>query len=621
MSFEELSQVQVTSFDTQERTVAETPAGVYIITAEDIAKSQHTSIPELLRDAPGVHVASMDSHGWAVGVRGLNRRYSNKLLVLIDGRRIYTPVFAGVHWNLQNVALADIEQIEIIRGPGATLWGANAVNGVINIITKKATKTQGGLIQLGSGNYEHLQSTLRYGSKTENDLYYRITAQNIKKDDFTTTTGPSAHDAWREHRLASRFDWFPALEHEISFDTHHYYGQRSYNQPYFNDLGQYTTLKDDSLRSQGHSLRARWEHQTASNTYYLQTYFDYYEIENPGRSENASSLNIDFRHKHSVNQYYDFSWGSSLYFIRDKVENNDALVSFYPAENHQFRSDLFVQNDIILIENKLDLSFGTKFGYNENTDFELQPSIRLHLSLTENHHLWTAVSRPVRIPSKTDLDIRQRIGVIPAPTPIELLVVGDDVDSEELIVYEMGYKYLGENKSLDLTFFYHDYKKFNNIVSAPSDPFTFLIDDSLTGYSYGFESSYKHRVHKRLQVNLNYSYLDTQFDFKNPFDNSFTGVNVQNLASISTELSLSHKLLHKSSLYYTDQFTRTRTNPNKIGSNLRFDTGFIYDINKNLRFEIWGMNLLEDRATEFADSAAITAEVPRTFFAKVSYQF
>ena len=621
MSFEELSQIQVVSFDTQERTISETPAGVSIITSDQISNSQHTTIAELLRDTPGVHVASMDSHSWAIGVRGLNRRYSNKLLVLIDGRRIYTPVFAGVHWGMQNIPLAEIEQIEIIRGPGATLWGANAVNGVINIITKKATQTQGSLLQLGGGNYERLNSFLRYGSKINNDFFYRISAQQIVKDNFTVTNGSSAHDKWQETRLSFRFDWFPAIEHEFNFDTHHYYGERSYNQPYFNDFGQYTTLKDDKLNAQGHSLRARWDHESGPNSYYLQSYFDYYLLENPGRNEQASSFNIDFRHKHSVNPRYDFSWGSSVYAIRDKVKNNDALVSFYPAENHQFRTDFFIQNDIVLVENKLDLSIGTKMGYNEATDWEFQPSARLHFNLSDSHHFWTAISRPVRIPTKTDLNLRQRIGVIPFANPVELLVLGDNVDSEEVIVYEIGYKFLGQESSFDLTFFYNDYKKFHNIVSAPNNPFNFPIDDSLTGYSYGFESSYKQRIYEHLQLSINYSYLDTNFDFQNPFDNSFTGVNVENMASISSEFSLSNRLLHKASLYYTDQFSRTRTSPRKIGSNLRFDTGFVYDLNKDLRFEIWGLNLLENRTTEFADSAAITAEVPRSFFIKLSYQF
>ena len=620
MTFEELSQIQVTSFDTQERTVAETPAGVYIITAEDIAKSQHTSLPELLRDAPGIHVASIDSNNWAIGLRGLNRRFANKLLVLIDGRRIFTPISTGVNWGTQNIPLADIEQIEIIRGPGASLWGANAVNGVINVITKKATQTKGTLIQAGTGNYERLQSFIRYGAKTDEDFFYRLSLQQIHKDHFTVLDGSTAKDAWRETHFSTRFDWFPALEHEISFDSQHYYGHRSFIQPYVDDRGRRQTLEESALNSIGHSLRARWDHESGANSYYLQSYLDYYKRDRAGREEEARTLNLDFRHKHSINQFYNLSWGSSLFYIYDKTQNNDDIINFFPPDNHQFRSDLFFQNDIILIENKLDLSLGTKLGYNEDTNFELQPSLRLHYSLNDNHHLWTAVSRPVRIPSKSDINLSRRLTVIPARTPIEVILRGGDVKAEELLVYEFGYKHLGEESSFDLTFFYNDYKKFNNIISDPNQRFSFIIDDSLTGYSYGIESNYKQKLSEKLQININYSYLDSRFNFQNRFDNAFTGINVQHLASLSTDYHLSHKLLHRASLYYTDQFT-ARNNLGKVGSNLRLDTGFIYNLNDKLRLEIWAMNLLENRTTEFADSASNIAEVPRTFFAKISYHF
>src|SRR6059036_6256 len=466
MSMEDLMNVRVTSVSKREQKLGDAPAAVFVITQDDIRRSGARTIPEALRMAPGIEVARIDENKWAISARGFNGRFANKLLVLIDGRSVYTPLFSGVYWNVQDTLLEDIDRIEIIRGPGATLWGANAVDGVINVITKKAKATQSAVVTAGAGTEERAAGGVRFGSKLGDNTYYRAYTKYFDWRPSVYPSGVTAHDGWDALRGGFRADWTPAGANSLTVQGDVYRSRfdetltvASLSAPYSN------TFPNDGKYSGGNIL-GRWNHTSEGSSMSLQMYYDNTTITDHSLfGDHQNILDLDFQHGFHVGDSQQFVWGLGYRSIHDK---NDASFTVYLQPNqvtlNQFST--FLQDEISLVDNRLQITLGSKFERNEFTGFEIEPNARLLWNLTPNQSIWTAVSRAVRTPALTEEGLRLNSQVIPPgtpanPTPLPAVVAvfgSHQFNSEDLLAYELGYRVQAtKNLSLDIATFYNNY--------------------------------------------------------------------------------------------------------------------------------------------------------------------
>src|SRR5437660_2958158 len=505
LSMEDLMNMQVTSVSKRTQKVADAAAAVFVITQEDIRRSGARSIPEALRLAPGLEVARIDSNKWAIASRGFNGRFDNKLLVLIDGRSVYTPLFSGVYWNVQDVMLEDIDRIEVIRGPGATLWGANAVNGVINIISKKAKSTQSTVVTAGAGTEERGSGGVRYGSKI-GDTSYRAYGKYFNWGPSLYSNGTTAHDGWDALRGGFRADWTPAGSNSLTLQGDIYqskYGETltvpSLNAPYSN------TFPNNGKYSGGNIL-GRWNRSSEGSSMSLQMYYDNTTIsDNSLFGDHQNIFDTDFHHGFHVGDSQQFVWGLGYRSIRDRNDSSFS-VSLQPNQLTLNPFSAFIQDEISLVDKRLRLTFGSKFEHNDFTGFEVQPNARLLWTLTPNQSVWTAVSRAVRTPALTDEGLRLNSAVVPPatpanPTPFPAVVAvfgSHQFQSEDLLAYEVGYRVQATNSfSADIATFYNNYS--NLRTAEPGAPFLegspaptdivipFVAANKMSGGTYGLE--------------------------------------------------------------------------------------------------------------------------------------
>src|SRR2546421_3243352 len=465
MSMEDLMNLQVTSVSKRTQKVADAAAAIFVLTQEDIRRSGATSIPEALRLVPGLEVARIDQNKWAIGSRGFNGRFDNKLLVLIDGRSVYTPLFSGVYWNVQDVMLEDVDRIEVIRGPGATLWGANAVDGVINVISKKAKSTQSTVVTAGAGTEERAAGGVRYGSKLGNNTYYRAYAKYFDWGPSAYPSGMTAHDGWDALRGGFRADWTPTGANSLTLQGDIYRSRfdetltvASLSPPYSN------TFPNDGKYSGG-NLLGRWNHTSERSSMSLQMYYDNTTINDHSLfGDHQNIFDIDFQHAFHTGDSQQFVWGFGYRSIRDKNDPS-FTVSLQPNQVTLNQFSTFLQDEISLVDNRLQITLGSKFERNGFTGFEVEPNARLLWTVTPNQSIWTAVSRAVRTPALTEEGLRLNSAVIPpgtpsnpAPLPVVLAVFGSPpVNFEGLFAFELGYRVQATtNLSLDLGTFFNN---------------------------------------------------------------------------------------------------------------------------------------------------------------------
>jgi iron complex outermembrane recepter protein len=612
MSFEELMNVKVISFDGTPKKWKNTPAAIHVITKDAIAKSAARSIPELLRGVPGIHVAQINANTWAVGSRGFTRRYSNKLLVLIDGRSIYTPVFSGVHWELNDIPLENIERIEVIRGPGASLWGANAVTGVINIITKSALDTQGNYLKLGGGSVNDAFGTYTFGDfLPDENLAYRLTISGNKTGHFKTTDGDNSKDDWQQMRLSTRIDWQPDVNNKIFFSGGTYQ-QKSESEINLAIPFGVEQLYEDDLDSYGSHLLTRWEHQVnAKNTLMAQFYYDIYKKESPGRSEEASTYDLEIRNVYDYNETHTFTLGTGYRIAKDDIVNAD-FFSYTPDHSQRDTFRIFGQDEITLLPDTLKLILGLKYERNDHTGTEWQPSAKLIWTASTAHTFWGSISRSVRTPSRGDEDLNNTVAYA-GPTQ-KIVVVGDrGLESERQIAYELGYRFTPENSpfSLDSTLFYNDYNHFYDSTAIGTD---IVLNDQSEGYTAGGELLATYTVNSSWSLQGSYSYIDEKISG----DSVFAGGSPKNLASLQSELKMTEKVSLLQNFYYTDHYSSAR---NTYASQLKMDLGMTWKIRPNMNITAWGVNLLDPQTAEYADNENPAAESPRAFYIQLEMSF
>jgi iron complex outermembrane recepter protein len=460
LSLAQLGDVQVTTASKEPEEIWKTPAAIYVLTQEDIRRSGATSIPEVLRLVPGVEVARIDSDHWSVGIRGFGSEFSKSVLVLIDGRSVYSPLFSGVYWNVENVMLQDVERIEVIRGPGGTIWGANAVNGVINIITKSAKETHGGLASVSGGNVDQGTGDFRYGGGNGKTFDYRVYGMAFgRAAEFHPASDPSPFDAWQMGQGGFRTDWQLDTRDSLTIQGDMYKGYdgervsiASYSPPS-------TTIYDDPHNVAGGNLLGRWRHQIDENSdFQLQTYYDRTSRLSPQLDEVRNTFDVDFLYHRNLGGRQDILLGAGGRWSPDNITQKFPTLDFVPQEETDSIYSWFAQDQISILPQRLFLTLGSKFEHNNYSGFEVQPNGRLLWSITDHQSLWVAVTRAVRTPSRLDQDL-QLTDFLSASPPLFLRVVGSKTfKSEQMLGTEVGYRTLVARKLyIDTTFFHNSY--------------------------------------------------------------------------------------------------------------------------------------------------------------------
>lgn len=525
LSMEELLNVEVTTVARHESTIGQSPAAIHVITEADIRRSGVTTIPELLRRVPGISVARVDASRWAVSARGFNDRFANKLLVQMDGRTVYSPIFSGVFWDTMDYPLADIDRIEVIRGPGASVWGANAVNGVINIITKSARDTQGGMLSAGGGTEEQGFGTIRYGSKLGDETHYRLHAQGFDRD-RSFGVSPAPFDAWSGARGGFRVDSQPSDMNNVTVqgDYFHSNAERMDFRPQPTSPFVYTNAEHEI--SDGANVLARWTQTLdGDSNWTLQTYWDHIKRRSTGKILVFSMdvLDMDFQHQFGFGQRHNIVWGLGYRATQAALTDSRFDGFILKWDRHHRRLDsasAFVQDQIAFVEDKFGVTLGTKLEHNDLTGFEVQPTVRLLWTPSKDQSVWGAVSRAVRTPTLFE-DQRSvtQTPVSPAPgvTIFPRIVANSDLQSEQMLAYELGYRMQATLAfSVDAAFFYNVYDELKvfapqgtTTLGAPSGTrFQILTHQNrMRGETHGIELAAKWNAMDRWQLYAAYSLL------------------------------------------------------------------------------------------------------------------
>lgn len=635
LSLEALMSIEVTSVSRRAEKIADAAAAVFVITQEDIQRSGATSIPDLLRMVPGLHVAKIDASKWAVTSRGFNGRFANKLLVLMDGRSIYSPLFSGVIWEIQDTVIEDIERIEIIRGPGATLWGANAVNGVINIITKTAEDTQGALISGGSGTEKKIFGTVRYGGTVSDQTHYRLYAKYMDHDSNVDADGKACADQWHQWRSGFRLDHQVEEKDNLTLQGDIYQGLsgETATYPVRDDQFPYfaAVTEDGDNENFGGNILGRWSRDISETSdLILQVYYDHALYTVTTIDSVVDTFDIDFQHSFQPFKKQLVIWGLGYRFIHDALEGTYS-TSLDPESQDYDIVSAFIQDDITIVPQRWRLTIGTKFEHNDYSGVEWQPSARLLWTPDDHQSLWAAVSRAVRTPSRGDVANVVKM-IVPETDPLLLETVGNpDQDSEEVVTYELGYRIQPTTGiSFDFATFYNDYDKlrlseFNEIqLNPPPEPsfLNFDVSNNLEGNSYGIEAAVDWRPLQWWRLQCAYTYLEMELKVKVDTPTAFIQADEKSSpghqASLRSFLDLSDAWQLDLWLRYVDELSAI-----DIDSYIEMDARLGWRIRPNTRIELVGQNLLDSHHPEYVSQYLDTksTEVQRCVYGRVTLEF
>ena len=525
LSLAELGNVQVTTTSKEPEQIWKTSSAIYVLTQEDIRRSGATSIPEVLRLVPGVEVARINSNSWSVAIRGFGSAFSKSVLVLIDGRSVYTPLFAGVYWDVQNVVLEDVERIEVIRGPGGTIWGSNAVNGVINIITKSAKNTHGSYASTSSGNIAQSESGVRYGAGHGNKLDYRAYAMGFgRTPEFHSDR--DNYDGWQLGQAGFRTDSRLTDRDTLTVQGDLYKGSvgQQVGIGYYSPPAQRTI--DGTEDVSGGNLLGRWRRVLSDTSdLQVQAYYDRTYRLGPQVGETRNTFDIDLLHHFVLKKRNDIIWGFGARWSPSDIIQTVPTVNFTPHHQDNNIYSAFVQDQIAVVQNKLWLNLGSKFEHNIFTGWETEPSGRVLWTPTSHQTVWAAVTRAIRTPSRIDEDL-QLTGFVSTPPPIYVCVCDNaKFVSETLLGYEAGYrKLVGSRFYLDFAAFhnkYNDLTSFGNptvSLTTTPPPLAILLSlpfaNGIMGSTNGGEFSPEWKATPWMEVKATYSYVTMNLEDK-----------------------------------------------------------------------------------------------------------
>jgi iron complex outermembrane recepter protein len=643
LSMEDLMNIQVTSASRKQQTLANVASAAFVISQEDISRSGATTIPDLLRMVPGVQVAKIDANKWAVSIRGFNGRFATKLLVLKDGRSVYTPLFSGVYWDSLDTPLEDIERIEVIRGPGAAMWGANAVNGVINIITKSAADTKGGLISAGGGTVQHGFGSARYGTSVGKDSDLRLYAKYTNRAPDKQSNGDDANDAWQRGTAGFRLDSRISSRDSFTLQSDHTKGSFDetytlYRLPTVSDPS-YSWIQQSSTPIYSGNILGRWQ-RTISDTdsLSLQFYYDRYERDMYILKEERDTFDLDFQHRFALGERQDVIWGLGYRFSHDKL-GATAISGLADPEEGLNLFSAFVQNEIKLIPEKLVFTIGSRFEHNDYTGFEFQPNAKLIWTPNPKHTVWASVSRAIKTPSRGERGFQYRFFTMPptpgiTPIPLRLEIVGTEgFKSETVLAYELGYRTEPmQNMTFDLALFYNQYDNLrvrqNGIQSleATNAVLTYPLTNDMHGHTYGAEISASWRIYDWWRMQAAYSYLGSIMHLDNGSTDEINRSNAaggspRNQGSLRSAFNLNHNIELDLWLRAVDRVKSIDIH--SIPGYVTGDARIAWHLSKAMEISLVGRNLFQSRHPEYRPEYINTfpSEVPRSVYGKLTWKF
>jgi iron complex outermembrane receptor protein len=631
LSLSQLGDIEVTTADKESSKLSQTPAAIYVITQEDIRRSGATSVPEALRLAPGVQVSRIDSDHWTIAIRGFAGQFSKSLLVLIDGRSVYTPLYSGVYWDVQNLMLEDVDRIEVIRGPGGTIWGANAVDGVINIITKSSDKTHGALASIGGGNVDQGIGSLRYGGAVGDNFSYRVYGTGFLR-------GPEYHpdrdnfDEWRFGQLGFRADWHPTDRDTFIIQSDTYNGMAGERTTIATFNPPSETFPDDRAYQSGGNVVARWTHQNGEGSdIQFQTYFDRTNIQDLELGETRDTFDFDYIQHHPIFRTHKLTWGLGARISPSNFIQTSAGVNFTPHQQTDTIYSGFLQYELPIVANRLTFTAGTKLEHNNFSGFEYQPSVRLLWTPTAHQSFWAAFTRAVRTPSRLDQDVTFAILVTPGPPPIYFDIQGNPtLKSERLFGYEAGYRTaISSRFFIDFAGFYnfyHDLQGYGPLglavaLTPPPPHYNIIIPyaNSIEGNTAGGEVAPDYRINTWWQVRGSYSFLHMGLRDQPGF------TDVGSLLSSYEGSSPRHILAAQSFFTFPKQFEFDLTYrfnsavPNQlVGAYQTADVRLGWNFREYTEFSIVGQNLMQPYHSEFGGDPDTLIGIKRSVFAKIT---
>ncbi len=600
LSIEELGNIQVTSVSKHAERLLDAPAAIFVITGEDIRRSGATRLPEALRLAPSLEVARASASSYAISARGFNNTIDNKLLVLIDGRVVYTPLFSGVFWDAQDVMLEDVERIEVISGPGAALWGANAVNGVINVITRRSSDTQGGYAYGHSGNLERGYGA-RYGSTLDSGASYRVYARFFDVFNTSRADGVTASDAWGKGQVGFRSDWGTTAN-----------GFTLQGDVYRGKLDQ--AMGDDSSIS-GNNLLGRWNRDLAEwGQLRLQSYFEHTERDIPGIfAERLNVFDVEFQHGLRAIGAHRPTWGGGYRYGDDRVTNS-AVVAFLPADRGLRWSNVFAQDEIAL-EDNLRLSLGGKFENNYYTGTEFLPSARLAWKPRPERLVWGAVSRAIRAPSRIDRDLF--VPARPGPPAMPALDGGPDFVSEVVKVFEVGYRAQpSPYATYSISLFHNIYDKLRSVEPIPGGDT--VLGNKMEGTGDGIEAWGNYQAARNWRLSAGGFFLRQRLRLKP--DSGDTNVSLAgNDPKRQFMLRSSLNLPDSAELDVGIRYVAALPNPS-VPAYTAVDARLAWRLRREFELAVVGQNLFDPGHPEFGNAAA-RSEMARGGYVKLKWYF
>lgn len=650
LSLEELLQVTVTTAARKPQSLSSTPAAIFVVSQEDIQRSGARTIPDILRMVPGLQVQQVDASSWAVTSRGSNGIFANKLLVLMDGRTVYSPMFSGVRWDRQDTDLASIDRIEVIRGPGAAMWGANAVNGVINIITKHTRETEGFEADAAVSSLTSIETTARWGGAAGDDFHYRAYGKYFDRNGYAPEVNGDSYDDWDMWRIGGRFDWSVNPNDEITLIAEAYDGSVGDNILQNSVTPPYQTITDVSDNASGQFALVSWNRILSDRSdFQLKMYVDHAERDQIAPEEELDTVDVDFQHHFKFGSRHDLVWGLGLRHAEDETTGSET-ISLVPESRTQRQYSGFIQDEIRLYQEKLYLTVGTKVEKNNfsQSNTEWSPNVRLSWLMNQTNTVWASIAKAVRTPSRIEQNGRI-LGVVEPPftgmntfpVPFALTIIGNPLlDSEEVIAYELGYR-AQPTKSLtvDIAFFFNDYKDVRTLVSQGvfcqpaglpiSDPTCFfgpidyaemplLMMNQIDQDTKGMEISMTYGINDWWRIHGAYSYL------------KIDGSDPNNLAVNAGEDSPEHQLSVRSSMNinratdfdiwmrYVDELKIQN-----VDSYVTLDARLNWSISDAWQVSFAGRNLLDSSHLEFREEFGLNqaVEIEREFIAELRWQF
>lgn len=606
LSIEELMDVEITSVSKHSEKLNTAASAIQVITSEAIRRSGVTSVPEALRLASNLQVAQVNSSQWAISARGFNNVLANKLLVLIDGRVVYTPLYAGVFWDVQNLLLEDIDRIEVISGPGGTLWGANAVNGVINIITKKSSETTGLYAEAAAGTELKGMGGLRYGGKISDKLFYRVYGMGFKRDNTIYPDSVDAQDSWQMAQGGLRLDWEASEKDGVALISNIYEGRPD------PDGG-------TPVIARGSNILGRWNHRTNKGSYLqVQAYFDqtWRNFRN-GFAEGLKTYDIEAQHRLRVVKGVEITYGLGSRYMDHDITNLE-LFGFFPGRKSIYLHNIFLQAELEPVR-KLKVTLGTKVEHHTYVGIQNQPNVRLSWMPGELHTIWAAFSRAVRTPSRIDREFRASI------TPdLHLLQGASDFKSEELTAWELGWRaQLHETVSISVAGFYNIYDDIRSAEPGPppfSIPITF--GNGVEGNTYGAEVSGNFQLNEWCQLRGGYTFLNKDLVVKESSRDANRGTaesnDPQHQFLVQSFMNITDNLKFNTMLRFVDKLPDPH-----VDSYVGLDLKLAYKINKTLELDIVGQNLAQGTHTEFIPGGedVEVRDIERSFYVKIIGRF